>query len=374
MTKKILKILICVVMSLCVLCGGTSVFAESSTANADFNIQPIVPEVTEEETVEEAPTTEKETKPQTTKEETTRKQPTQAPTKRPDNYSSGNNRPNGNNNSAANNTQATTAPEETTEEPLPEGAFYVYLELNDGSKQQKTVMKKAGLLPEPTEPTRKGFIFDGWYSDAKFENSWNFFVDKATKEMTVYAKWVADPSTTVFKITIKDAVGGTIKVTPETASEGEAVTITVTPDDGKRLAAGSLMIDGKPSDVLSFIMPAGDVTISASFEDIPASEKNSDEKSNLLLPLLLAAAVIVVIGVVAFVVYTKKKNTFDPDYDPDNPVVEDIDEEAWVDDTIVVEDGFKEGKIVKDNIEPDFGTPEDSMFGDIGADDIDPEE
>lgn len=374
MTKKILKIVICLVISLCVLCGGTSVFAENNEVDVTFNIRPVEPELPEEDTTEakQPTTTEKATRPQTTKEETTRKQPAQETTERPN--KSDNNRPNNNYNANVNNTQATTTAE-TTEKPLPDGAFYVYLELNDGSKKQKTVMEKTGLLPEPSEPTREGFVFDGWYSDAKFENEWNFFVDKASKEMTIYAKWVVDPNAVVYKISIEKTAGGKIKVTPETASEGEAVTITVTPDDGKRLTTGSLMINGKPSDVLSFVMPAGDVTISASFEDIPASEKNNEEKSSSLLPILLIfTAIIVVAGIVIFVIRTKRKNTFDPDYDPDNPVVEDVDEDIWIDDTIVIEDGFKEGKIVKENIEPDFGLPEDSMFGDVGADDIEPEE
>lgn len=412
MTKKILKIVICLAISLCVLCGGTSVFAENGDVDVTFNIRPVEPEIPEETTAATQPaTTEKVTKPQTTKEETTKreptkaetkkeettkKQPTQVPTRRPtnsnnnknnnnnsnnnnnnnsnNNNNNNNNRPNNNYNANVNNTPVTTTPE-TTEKPLPEGAFYVYLELNDGSETKKTVMEKAGLVPEPSEPTREGFVFDGWYSDEKFENEWNFFVDKASKEMTVYAKWVADPNAVVYKISIAKTVGGKIKVTPDTASEGEAVAITITPDDGKRLTAGSLMINGKPSDVLSFVMPAEDVTISASFEDIPASENNNGEEPKSFLPIILiCAAVIIAVGVVIFVIYTKRRNAFDPDYDPDNPIIDDADEEVWIDDTIVVEDGFKEGKIVKENIEPDFGLPEDSMFGDVGADDIEPEE
>lgn len=379
MAKKILKIVICLAISLCVLCGGTSVFAETGEVDVTFNIRPVEPEIPEETTEATQPaTTEKVTKPETTKEETTKEQSTQTPTKRPassnNNNNNSNSRPNNNYNANVNNTQATTTPE-TTEEPLPEGAFYVYLELNDGSEKKKTVVEKAGLLPEPSEPTRDGFVFDGWYSDAKFENEWNFFVDKASEEMTIYAKWVADPNAIVYKISIEKTVGGKIKVTPDTASEGEAVAITVTPDEGKRLTSGSLMINGKPSDVLSFVMPAGDVTISASFEDIPTNEKDNGEESKSLLPILLICAVVIVaVAVVVFVIYTKRKNAFDPDYDPDNPVIEDTDEEVWIDDTIVVEDGFKEGKIVKENIEPDFGLPEDSMFGDVGADDIETEE
>ena len=42
---------------------------------------------------------------------------------------------------------------------------------------------------EPTEPTKTGYSFDGWYKDAEFHEKWNFAEDVVTENITLYAKW-----------------------------------------------------------------------------------------------------------------------------------------------------------------------------------------
>ena len=58
----------------------------------------------------------------------------------------------------------------------------------------------------PTAPTRKGYTFKGWYSDAEYKTTFNFNT-AITKNITLYAKWEANKYTVKF-----DANGGTGKM------------------------------------------------------------------------------------------------------------------------------------------------------------------
>jgi uncharacterized repeat protein (TIGR02543 family) len=42
---------------------------------------------------------------------------------------------------------------------------------------------------EPTEPTREGYTFGGWYKEAELTNAWNFDTE-ITDDITLYAKWM----------------------------------------------------------------------------------------------------------------------------------------------------------------------------------------
>ena len=354
MTKKFLKTIICTVAVMCLFCNTFIAFAENGDVDFDFNIQPIEP-TTQEEIVETEEPTEEPTQVPT-------KKPTEAPTEKPTKKPSKpqetpQERPQNNQNNQANDNQPAT--QATTEEELAEGTFFVYLEKNNGEKRLKTLVEKGGLLPRPSDPTRKGYIFDGWYSDSKFKNEWDFEKDKAKKEMTIYAKWIADESTVEFDIVIEDTVGGKLETNPTKASKGEPVFITVIPGEGKRLVAGSLVVNGKSTDVFSFIMPKGKVTISASFEDIPETADDGVEEERNLTPFIIIGAVILIAIIAGVVVIVMRRRDFNADLDPDEEYENDTDDEiVWIDDSIVVQDGFKEGKKVVENAEPDYGAPE----------------
>ncbi len=73
-------------------------------------------------------------------------------------------------------------------------------------------------------------------------------------------------------VSIGPLTGGTITVSPPTAVPGTTITVTVTPDAGKRLKAGTLQYNDGSADYPivgnSFLMPDADVTVTAEFEDI----------------------------------------------------------------------------------------------------------
>ena len=96
-----------------------------------------------------------------------------------------------------------------------------------------------------------------------------------TRTFTVTVKKITDADRT-YKIAVANISGGTVTATPNPAAAGEEVKLTIEPNDGKKLIAGSLSYclqsAGAKSEpinetTLTFIMPAGDININAQFED-----------------------------------------------------------------------------------------------------------
>ncbi len=251
-----------------------------------------------------------------------------------------------------------TKPEETTESDLPDGAFYVYLEHNNGDPRRKTLMSQAGRLPTPNTPYRKGFDFAGWYKDEELTQEWNFLTDVAESSFVIYAKWVDNGTATVYNINVAQAEGGVIRTNPESATVGEYIYIRITPDEGKRLVAGSLLINGQQSDVLSFKMPMGEVNISAQFEDIPEEDKIIAEEKDATGIIVGVLSAVFVVAIAFSVIISRKKRKYGADTmertENDDP------EALWVDKSIKVENAFTDGKKkVNEEFTPDFGKPEE---------------
>ncbi|PEL05849.1 InlB B-repeat-containing protein [Bacillus sp. AFS017336] len=66
---------------------------------------------------------------------------------------------------------------------------------NGGSAVTAKTVNYNSVVTKPANPTRKGFVFAGWYKDAALKTAWNFTTDKVTANTTLYAKWtVATPT------------------------------------------------------------------------------------------------------------------------------------------------------------------------------------
>ncbi|MDD4773544.1 MAG: S-layer homology domain-containing protein [Eubacteriales bacterium] len=70
-----------------------------------------------------------------------------------------------------------------------------------------------------------------------------------------------------YRITVGELTGGTITASPAVAREGKTITLTVTPNEGKQLKAGTLKYDDTVIEGTTFTMPAKNVTVTAEFED-----------------------------------------------------------------------------------------------------------
>ena len=89
---------------------------------------------------------------------------------------------------------------------------------NGGSAVSSQTVDLGDLVAKPTDPTRSGYLFGGWYADdtctagdpAGCLNAWDFAADPATGDMTLFAKWIA--SSLTLDIAGGDAV---ISLTPD---------------------------------------------------------------------------------------------------------------------------------------------------------------
>ena len=152
-----------------------------------------------------------------------------------------------------------------------------------------------GVVSEPTKnPELDGHTLSGWYSDESLTTEWNFDT-KISNDTTLYAKWTPvaepdpDPEPTPdpepeeppysgkYSYELSTSVGDHGSLTVDRyATEGEKVTITVTPDEAYKLDDLSVTAGGKEvaltanSDgTYTFTMPSADVKISATFAEDP---------------------------------------------------------------------------------------------------------
>ena len=77
-----------------------------------------------------------------------------------------------------------------------ENTLTVTFEENGGSEVTEiTGLSYNAAISAPTEPTKTGYIFVGWYKEASCTNLWDFSTDTVTEDITLYAKWTANTDT-----------------------------------------------------------------------------------------------------------------------------------------------------------------------------------
>ncbi len=77
--------------------------------------------------------------------------------------------------------------------------FTVNFEVANGDTIASQVIDENGFVSEPTEPTKAGFTFEGWFKDVGCTQEWIFDTDKVTSDMTLYAGWLALSYTVTFE-------------------------------------------------------------------------------------------------------------------------------------------------------------------------------
>jgi len=108
-------------------------------------------------------------------------------------------------------------------------------------------------------------VFEGLYDGENFEPQKT--VTRAEASKLVYN--IMSPK---YTITIAETPGGKITASHNEARPGTLITLTITPDEGKRLKAGTLKYDDVVIEGRTFRMPAKDIVITAEFEDKPVLE------------------------------------------------------------------------------------------------------
>ena len=82
---------------------------------------------------------------------------------------------------------------------------------------------------------------------------------------------------TQYSVSVDALTGGTIVPSRKSSPSGDTVALTITPNTGKQLVAGSLKVNGTAITDTSFTMPSGNATITAQFETIPSQYSGAYE-------------------------------------------------------------------------------------------------
>ena len=77
--------------------------------------------------------------------------------------------------------------------PIVEDVYYtVTFNPFGGSAVTSLSIKENGLINKPSNPTKTGYIFEGWFKDSNLSIPWSFTSDTVTSNITLYAKWQID--------------------------------------------------------------------------------------------------------------------------------------------------------------------------------------
>ena len=77
--------------------------------------------------------------------------------------------------------------------------YTVTFDSKGGSDVTSQEIKKGNKATKPTDPTKDGYTFGGWYSDSYYINEYSFN-SKVTKDLTLYAKWNEIPKTVLYEV------------------------------------------------------------------------------------------------------------------------------------------------------------------------------
>ena len=100
--------------------------------------------------------------------------------------------------------------------------YNVSFETNGGSAVATQSIESGKTAVKPTDPSRTGYSFGGWYTDNSFGTAYDF--GKAvTSDITLYAKWENIPDTTAANGTT-DTTGNNANTTNTTGNENPAAT------------------------------------------------------------------------------------------------------------------------------------------------------
>lgn len=82
-----------------------------------------------------------------------------------------------------------------------EADYTVKFNTKGGTEVTSITLDYGTVLTEPTEPTKAGFYFGGWYRDEACINAWIVGYDKVTKDTLLYAKWIeGDPADRTYTV------------------------------------------------------------------------------------------------------------------------------------------------------------------------------
>ena len=138
---------------------------------------------------------------------------------------------------------------------VPEPTRYtVKFETAHGTAPADITVESGNAATKPTDPTKDGWTFLGWYEDSGLPKGFDFSTP-VTADITLYAKWRANPGTVVSDgLTI-----GEIKL--EKTSEVQVLSEAVTFASLYKVGVDSeVFISGRSGEIQPFVMGQYEVT------------------------------------------------------------------------------------------------------------------
>ena len=130
--------------------------------------------------------------------------------------------------------------------------FKVTFDSQGGSIVPDQYIEKDGKVTKPTNPTKAGFDFGGWYTNTSYSTQWDFDNNMVTENITLYAKWTEKKYTVTFSVAggegeLKGTCNGQSQIVQNGSSEvsltnvphGAQVTFTATPTDPTQYKVGN---------------------------------------------------------------------------------------------------------------------------------------
>jgi len=140
--------------------------------------------------------------------------------------------------------------------------FTVTFQSKGGSKVAAVSgIEEGKKVSKPKSPTRKGYVFSGWYKDSKLKSAWDFSKNEISKNTTLYAKWTKinakiTPTTSRVKKekTLKLTAGGNAPIKSVKWKTSSKAIIKITAGAKKKVVTLKGMKKGKKSTITATII------------------------------------------------------------------------------------------------------------------------
>ncbi len=91
--------------------------------------------------------------------------------------------------------------------------YTVTFDSQGGSEVESQSVLSGNPARRPDTPTREGYSLTGWFTDVASENQWDFYTDRVTGNITLYAGWQAEDVVTPTESLLYERDGDTYIVT-----------------------------------------------------------------------------------------------------------------------------------------------------------------
>jgi len=141
-------------------------------------------------------------------------------------------------------------------------SYTVTFNSQGGSAVSSQVVEEGELATEPTDPTRAGYTFAGWYKESGCTNAWDFDTDIVISDVTLYAKW----TTNAYNVTF-DKNGGNTEANPKikiVEYGGNVGTLPIAPSrTGYTFTSWNTKENGNGTEFMATTAVTADITVYA---------------------------------------------------------------------------------------------------------------